>query len=149
MWKMRCRGKSEKTCCSASCSKTPGRRAEINLKEKDLFCLVISEAPVHVEWFCCFCTMIRHNTVVSRRVAYLMAKNQRSEMMKRMGRGQDMVPKTALKDALSSSFQHLPSVHQGVSSSIDQFSGGDRTLVISHFPKVQPLNIVILVTFIT
>lgn len=93
VWKVRCPGKSEKACCSASCGKTPGRRAEINLKEKDLFCLVISEVPVHVEWFCCFCTMIKHNIMVSCRVAYLMAKNQRSEMMKRMGQGQDMVPK--------------------------------------------------------
>lgn len=94
MWTVRCHRKTEKTCCSASCGKIPGQRAEINLKEKDLFCLVISEALVHVEWLCCYCARIRHNIMVSRRVAYLlMAKNQRSEMPKRMGQGQDMVPK--------------------------------------------------------
>lgn len=128
MWKVRCHGKSEKACCSASCGKTPGQRAEINLKEKDLFCLVISEAPVHVEWFCCFCTMIRHNIMGSHRVAYLlMAKNQRLEMMKRMGQGQDMVPKDSAQGCTLFKLPTSPKCPSMCKSSMDQSSGGDRS----------------------
>lgn len=93
--------------------------------------------------------MIRH-IMVSLRVAYLlMARNQRSEMMKRMGQGQDMVPKDSAQECTLFKLPTSPKCPSKCKSSMDQSSGGDRTLVISHFPKVQPLNIVILGTFIT